>query len=214
MRNFVENLCYMKKTFGLLIGGVAIVAFNSCSSCNKEKKQEPSVNKVVSDSVPENTAVDSTVWGRLGEGTSMHMIEFIPENSDSAIMIRRSSPETGEDGNVLGDIELTDQFAITINNRESEEECYINTCINVTELRGVWKNGKDVISLNSDNTADYTAGQYNGWKLMNGKLLLTRKVTTEYTEIENTDTVTILYLDKDSLKFMTRNREIVSFGKK
>lgn len=215
MINFAENLNKMRKLYNVAICFAMTALVVSCACKDKNKNQDKTNVAEPTVAQEEKAVPDSTVWGHLGEGTSMNILEFITDNGE-VLMVRRDSEETGEMGQMLGTLRdgLTDRFAMTINNRNDEESMYINTCINVTELMGVWRNGENVLSLYSDSTASNEAAHYTAWKIYNGKLILSGKTSTEYGEIDRMDTMTISYLDEDSLKFITPQHEEIAFGKK
>lgn len=194
----------------LILGFVLAVA--SCTSC-REKSDDVAIDSLLAMKDTISSAVkDSTVWGHLGDGTSMNVYQFVTEGGDT-LYLRRSSAE-GNDGCILGNIQVEkDKYAVTIGNHEEEDDMYVEVMVNTTQLMGVWKNKEDRLSLYADGSADGQMAKFSRWKMMNGKLILTGKVTTEYGETDRIDTMTIAWLDKDSLKLITPQHVEIAFGR-
>lgn len=199
----------MKKAFIVLIAFAAL-AFCACNSCKKGNDVSDTIK--VGDSIKIVEAVDSTLWGRMGEGTAMNVVEFISDKGDT-LYLRKQSDE-GEPAHMVGSISnFTDRFAITVASIGDEESAYLLTCINTSQLLGVWKNKDTKLSLFADGAADNEAAKYTQWRLINGKLVLSGSTTTEYGETARTDTMIITLLNEDSLKYTTPQHEEVKLGR-
>lgn len=193
-----------KRTALYSVVGLALAALAGC----EERKSTPVEPVAEKDSV--YTVPDSTLYGRLGEGTAMSCLEFITEDGDT-LMLNKMSEYTGRYGEILGTIEnYTDRFGITTtDNNES-----VGTAINVTQLAQTWKsveNRENGFRLDEGGKASPLSDasqQYSAWQLHNGRLLLYAKVMGEYGEEMRTDTATILCLDMDSLILRDRNNQV------
>lgn len=200
----------MKKTLFVPVA-FAAMAFFVCNSC-KNNKVEDNDSTNTGDSIKIEEAVDSTLWGRIGEGSGMSVVEFISDKGDT--MYLRKESEDGTIASMLGSLRNnTDRFAVTVANAADPEAAYLLTCVNVTELMGVWKNKNLKLSIFADGAADCEASKYTGWKMINGKLVFTGTTTTEYGETARVDTMIITQLDEDSLKYMTPQHEEIKLGR-
>lgn len=199
----------MKKSALVTIFALVLITLTRCQ-CT----QKPATNTTDTlDSLPFDTIVDSTLWGHMGEGTAMSVVEFITEAGDT-LYLPKTNEQTGEDADMMGDIRnYSDRFAITIKGSLEDEFTSIATCINVSEMMGPWRSGTNTLTLYVDGHADQKGGEYNGWKIRNGHLVLTGKVNTEYGATERSDTMTILYLDEDSLHLLTPQHETLKYGR-
>lgn len=156
---------------------------------------------------------DSTLWGRMGDGSSMNVLEFITEKGDT-LYLAKTSEQTQLEADMIGGLRnFTDRYAITTRGAQVDEGLSIQTCINVSQMMGTWKNEQVKLSLFADGTADNGAANYTSWKVMNGKLVLSGKTNTEYGETDRIDTMTIVRLDDDSLFLTTPQHESLAFGR-
>ncbi len=194
----------------IVTGGIALLFLHLFSGCEEQKKA-PVVPTVERDSVI--TLPDSTLYGRLGEGTGMSCLEFITENGDT-LVLNKMSEYTGEYGNILGTIEnYTDRFGIVT---ADNNQC-VHVAVNINQLAQRWKsveNKKDGFQLNEDGTASplsQTSPQYTAWRLYNGRLLLNVKVMGEYGEEIRTDSTTIVSLDPNTLVIRDHNNQIFKY---
>lgn len=195
----------MKKSaflYGSFLSMLALLA-----GC-EERKSPQSVQTVKPDSVW--VEPDSTLYGRLGEGTGMSCLEFITDNNDT-LVLNKMSEYTGEYGEIQGTIEnYTDRFGIvTADNNQS-----VRVAVNISQLAQTWKSVKDgrngfrldgngaVVPLSA------TSQKCNAWQLRNGKLLFYKTIMGEYGEEVRTDTTKILMLDTDSLILRDNNNQI------
>ena len=143
---------------------------------------------------------DNAVYGHLGEGTGMSVLEFITNDGDT-LALTKTNEETDEDGIILGEIaNYTDQYAVvTANNNQS-----VAIAINISQLAKSWQStankGKG-ITLMIDGKAQALPGsdscQYDRWRLYNCNLILEN---TRETDLKaKCDTLEIISLTLDSL---------------
>ena len=81
-----------------------VLMAGSCTGC-QERKAEVAVDSmlVVKDTVTV-TQKDSTVWGHLGEDTSMNVCQFVTDEGDTIFLLRHA--ENGEFSQILGSTEF------------------------------------------------------------------------------------------------------------
>lgn len=143
---------------------------------------------------------DEAVYGHLGEGTGMSVLEFITNDGDT-LELTKTNEETDEDGIILGEIaNYTDQYAvITANDNQS-----IDIVLNVSQLARSWQSavnkGKGITLMTDGKTKALPGNdscQYDRWGLYNCKLVLEN---TGETDLKfRCDTFDILSLTLDSL---------------
>ena len=123
--------------FTIIICGMGI------ESCHDERIQTESH---IQDSIKNSSATHSTdtllvitmpedaLWGRLGEGTGMSVLQFITDNGDT-LYINKESEITGRAGTIYGGIRnYTDRFCITT----TDGGTALLKAVNVTELQETW----------------------------------------------------------------------------
>lgn len=198
----------MKKS-ALLVIALVVLMMTRCQC--KPTPQETQTE--TTDSIPLDTVPDSTLWGRMGDGTAMSVVEFITESGDT-LYLPKTNQLTGEDAEMMGDIRnFSDRFAVTVQGDLADESASLATCVNVSQMMGQWKSGNTKLALYVDGNADQTGGDVKGWKMCNGRLILSAQVSTEYGKTERNDTMTLLYLDEDSLHLLSPQHEIIKFGR-
>ena len=191
-----------------LAAGVLLAA--SCTGF-QERKAEVAVDSMLAgkDTLPQAQR-DSTLWGHLGEDTSMNVCQFVTEEGDTIFLLRHNAK--GQFSQLLGSMEVNkDRYAVTIGT--DGEEPYIRVLVNTTQLMGVWKNKEDELALYADGHAEGRPTKYTKWQMLNGRLVLSGKTSTEYGETDRTDTMTLTWLDRDSLKFITPQHVEVAYGR-
>ena len=112
-------------------------------SCHDERIQ---TELHIQDSIKNSSATHSTdtllvitmpedaLWGRLGEGTGMSVLQFITDNGDT-LYINKESEITGRAGTIYGGIRnYTDRFCITT----TDGGATLLKAVNVTELQETW----------------------------------------------------------------------------
>ena len=196
----------------ILPAAFAAVAFvaGSCTGC-QEKKVEVAVDSMlVQKDTVTATVQDSTLWGHLGEDSSMNVYQFVTDDGDTLFLLRHA--ENGVFSQLLGSTEVDkDRYAVTIGT--DGEEPYIRVLVNTTQLMGVWKNKEDELAIYADGHAEASQTKYTQWQMVNGRLVLSGKTSTEYGETDRTDTMTLTWLDQDSLKFITPQHIEVAYGR-
>lgn len=143
----------------------------------------------------EDTAIDSTVYGTCGEGTTMHSLQLITDAGDTLQYLIGESMNDGEAyvddfDPVLGGLLAGDRLAV-IEGKEVDGEKTAQRVINLTTLLGKWvsldKNFEILEGGVVKSNLQAESKPWTSWKILNGKLLL------------NKDTFNINSLGKDSL---------------
>lgn len=123
--------------FPILIWGLVIV---SCHNGNKEgSTSETEVSKSSSPNIESDTLLvitmpENALWGHLGEGTGMSVLEFITDNGDT-IYINKESEITGHIGIIYGSIRnYTDRFCISTTDGGQT----LLKAVNVTQMQEIW----------------------------------------------------------------------------
>ena len=96
----------------------------------KEKMSDtPSRDTLLVITMPENA-----LWGHLGEGTGMSVLEFITDKGDT-LYINKESEITGKPGIIYGSIRnYTDRFCLTTTDGGET----LVKAVNVTEMQELW----------------------------------------------------------------------------
>ncbi len=151
---------------------------------------------------------DSTLWGRLGEDTGMSALQFITDSGDT-LEVYRTSPYTGEDGRMIGDIRnYKDRFAITL----TEGNETLLSAVNVSQLAQNWQSENGSMNIHSNGSVETKNLPYNGWKLWNGHFLLSAQQKQENgLLITRIDTMEIEQLDEETLVLRTPLNQELSF---
>ena len=141
--------------------------------------------------------------GRIGEGTSMNMLEFISDDGDTIYV-------TMNDQMVRGGMRVGDEIEIIYNVAKDDNRGAV--AVNLTALQHVWvqkgADGKEQ-SLEIDpngSAATYDmAVSYDAWEVKDGLLLLhsPKKIGDESPAL--VDTFEIMQLTADSLVLMNGN---------
>lgn len=77
---------------------------------------------------------DNAIWGHLGEGTGMSVLEFITDSGDT-LYINKESEYTGQEGCIQGSIRnYTDRYCITT----TDSGQTLVKAVNVTQLQEIW----------------------------------------------------------------------------
>lgn len=201
----------MKKTVIVPVLFASLLLCNChCTKSNPTDGTDSEKQKPATDTA----MADSSIWGKMGEGTSMNVMEFVTDKGDT-LYLSRFCEETGNDAEVKGDIRnFSDRFAVTMTGSNEEEVHSILSCVNVSQLMGTWKDATGgTLTLYIDGTADKGPANYTAWQICNGRLILSCKVSTEYGETSRNDTMIIDQLYEDSLKLLTPQHEVLSFGR-
>ena len=200
--------CYiivMKKTKTGFLGVILLtIALTGC------KKETAETQTDTETGTPLPSLCDSTVWGHLGEDTGMSAMQFITDSGDT-LEVYRTSPYTGKDGHLMGDIRnMTDRFALTL----TEGNETMVTAVNVTQLSQAWHTPEGNMEIKTDGTVVSQSLPYNGWKLWNGHILFSSEVAQEYGKVTRVDTMDIVSLNDDSLVIRNHVNQVIRFGVK
>lgn len=174
------------KTFKslLLFLLVAVVA-----GCVDKRKNAP-VIEMLTDSV----SVDSTVYGRCGEGTAMHTLELITDKGDTIVYTLEGIDTCA---NVQGGLFVGDRIAVIGERVEGlNEYMFAKKVINLTSLLGVWSSLDKKFEIIEGGTVVSNTGEpkpYTEWQILNGRLIL------------SPDTFDIYALGPDSLYLENNN---------
>lgn len=94
-----------------------------------KKPDAPSRDTLLVITMPENA-----LWGHLGEGTGMSVLEFITDKGDT-LYIKKESEITGKPGVIYGSIRnYTDRFCLTTTDGGET----LVKAVNVTEMQELW----------------------------------------------------------------------------
>lgn len=153
------------------------------AGCNN-KRSAPVIDILPADSA----VVDTTVYGRCGDGTAMHTLELVTDKNDT-IVYTLEGVDTCTD--VQGGLFVGDRIAV-IGERVNglNEAMYAKKVINLTSLLGLWSSLDKRFEIREGGAVVSNIGEpkpYTEWKILNGKLVL------------SSDTFDIYSLGPDSL---------------
>lgn len=153
------------------------------AGCNN-KRSAPVIDILPADSA----VVDTTVYGRCGDGTAMHTLELVTDKNDT-IVYTLEGVDTCTD--VQGGLFVGDRIAV-IGERVNglNEAMYAKKVINLTSLLGLWSSLDKRFEIREGGAVVSNTGEpkpYTEWKTLNGKLVL------------SSDTFDIYSLGPDSL---------------
>lgn len=186
----------MKKASSLLMT-LAVVLLVACDG--KKQAEVPDVKILPLDSIPGIYEAH----GRIGEGTSMNMLEFISDDGDTIYV-------TMNDQMMRGGMRVGDEIEIIYNVSKDENRGAV--AVNLTALQHVWmqkgSDGKEQsLEMNPNGSAATydMAVTYDSWEVKDGLLLLhsPKKIGDESPAI--VDTFEIMQLTADSLVLMNGN---------
>jgi len=169
----------MKKTVLSIVTAVSIFAVTGCEN----KKTAASSDNT--DSV-EVVTPDSAVYGIIGEGTSMHVLELITD--DGKTQTYSISQDSLSD--VQGGIFAGDKVSITTR-PGSDSDLEVAKLLNLTSLLGKWTSLDRNFEIKEDGVVTSSvkaeSHPYTRWSVANGNLIL------------NADTFNVLLLGPDSM---------------
>lgn len=152
---------YKNVLFLLLISVVA--------GCNNNKKPAPVIDMFSSDS----TVVDSTMYGRCGDGTAMHTLELVTDKGDTIVYTFEGIDTCA---NVQGGLFVGDRIAVIGQRVEGlNEAMFAQKVINLTSLLGVWSSLDKRFEICEGGAVVSNTGEpkpYSEWKIINGQLVL------------------------------------------
>ena len=88
----------------------------------------------------------------------------------------------------------------------------MTTAINVTQLAQTWNTENGSIDMKDDGVIISKNLAYDGWKLWNGRILLSSQQQMEYGLVNRVDTMDIMLLTDDSLVIRNHINQILSFS--
>lgn len=154
------------KTFKLLFISLCAMVVIGCAD---KKKNLPIIN-----AVGDSTVVDSTVYGRCGEGTAMHTLELVTDKGDTVVYTLEGVDTCA---NVQGGLFVGDRIAVIGEKVEGlNEEMFAKKVINLTSLLGTWSSLEKKFEIAEGGAVISNTGEpkpYAEWKILNGKLVLT-----------------------------------------
>jgi len=152
------------------IAGIAILM--GSYGCKEGKPQ----NAVVEDSVEFLTDTieaepDTTIYGRCGEGTTMHMLELLTNEGDTLTLAIPDDSIT----HVKGGLSVGDRLAVITEAGDAESEAYATNVINLTTLLGKWAALDKTFELQEGGTVVSDVQEprpITEWKIFNGRFVL------------------------------------------
>ena len=108
-----------------------LLAILVVAGCNDKKVNTP-VMEIMEDSM----IVDTTVYGRCGDGTAMHTLELVTDKGDTVVYTLEGLDTCAS---VQGGLFVGDRIAVIGERVEGlNEEMFAKKVINLTSLQGVW----------------------------------------------------------------------------
>lgn len=174
LKNKKQNRIMAKNTFKSLL---LLLCAMIIAGCNNNKKNTPII-----EFVEDSTVVDSTVYGRCGDGTAMHTLELVTDKGDTIVYTLEG---TDTCSNVQGGLFVGDRIAV-IGERVKglNEDMFAKKVINLTSLLGVWSSLDRKFEIVEGGAVVSDTGEpkpYTEWKILNGKLILSSDTFDIYT---------------------------------
>lgn len=163
-----------------------VLALMCLAGCNQKKQAAVADAK---DSVA--VQVDSAIYGVIGEGTTMHVLELLTEDGKTlSLAINQDSCS-----DVQGGIFAGDRVSV-IMRQGGTEGLEVAKLVNMTSLLGKWTSLDRNFEIQEDgivvSTVKAESRPYTQWSMCNGNIIL------------NTDTFDILLLGPDSMSIENR----------
>ncbi len=177
----LKNIFVMTKKPIIFLFIMLTIAF--VTSCNDKKPQQDNLQ----DEYPEETVLDSTVYGKCGEGSTMHHLELITDKGDT--IGYNYYDEDSIDTKVLGGIHIDDRLAV-VGEKGDDGYMYADKIINLTSLLGKWAGLEKSFEIEEGGVVQSDVNEnkpYTEWRILNGQLVLSM------------DTFNIFELGSDSL---------------
>lgn len=179
-----------------------------------ERKEKPVVETpyqpVISD--VQGEVRDSILVGHLGEETAMGSFQLITDNGDTLSITRTSAD--GVEGIMLGEIRNYEDRVMMSVKFDDENNIFLNTFLNVSQLEDVWTSDASMLNLLPDSSVQSQGYNYTHWRVERCKLLLVGESQTEYGVHQPIDTATIDRLDADSLHLSVHRHGKIKLGRK
>jgi hypothetical protein len=151
------------------------------TACN-DKKPAPVLDSDMNDSVE---VVDTTLYGRCGDGSAMHTLELITDKNDTLIIM----VNTDSVMSVRGGMAVGDRMAAIVY-KDEDDVMRSNMVVNLTTLLGKWvalDRSFEILEGGIVEGDTHEPHPYREWKINNGRLVL------------STDTFSVYELGVDSL---------------
>ncbi len=130
----------MRKTAYIFTALVCAMSIGACHEGRTSDEHHPSEAKEKMSDTPSRdtllviTMPENALWGHLGEGTGMSVLEFITDKGDT-LYINKESEITGKPGIIYGSIRnYTDRFCLTTTDGGET----LVKAVNVTEMQELW----------------------------------------------------------------------------
>ena len=174
----------MKATKTFILFFILHSSFFILAGCTDKKTTESATD--VDSLSDEITVKDSAIYGTVGKGTAMHMLELVDENGKKKSYQYNVNVET----NVQGGLFSGDRITAVLTSTENGEQEVMKT-VNLTSLCGKWtaldKNFEIIEDGTVISTKNMESNPYTHWSMINCNLVLNR------------DTFDVLYVGPDSL---------------
>lgn len=169
----------MKKIFYPLACSVLAFAVSSCNN-SKQQPTEEQNDSIVS-------VTDSAIYGVVGEGTTMHVLEVITEEGKNvSFAVNQDSLS-----DIQGGIFAGDRITLVTNGKTEDDMPQVGKLINLTTLLGKWISLDRNFEIKEDGVVESSqkaeSNPYTQWSMVNSRLVL------------NVDTFDIIQLGSDSL---------------
>ena len=182
----------MKK---LLFLSVLLLALTSCIETKKGDGEAEKDSLAIADR-------QTIEVGIVGDGTSMHSLEFVSQSGDTLYIVYEN--------NAVGGLACGD--LISVEYSEGDEELNAQYIVNLMALCNSWvasdKYGNSYLTLDKNGGASYVGSDfpYKKWTICDGCLYLTKD--------ETTDKFDIVLLTEDSLLLkMDEEESVIPFAK-
>ena len=144
------------------------------TACN-DKKPAPVLDTDITDSVE---VVDTTLYGRCGDGSAMHTLELITDENDTLIiMVNTDSVMSVRGGMAVGDRMAAIVF------KDEDDVLRSNMVVNLTTLLGKWVALDRSFEIMEGGIVEGDTQEphpYREWKINNGRLVLSKDTFSVY----------------------------------
>lgn len=151
-------------------------------SCCKDNKSVQQTEEKDSIAV---TIADSALYGIVGEGTTMHMLEIVTDEGKTLQL----EMDTDTLSDIQGGVFAGDRITVLVTKGENQNA--VTKLVNLTTLLGKWTSLDSNFEIKDDGTIESSVKSesrpYTHWQMVNCNLIL------------NTDTFSVLQLASDSL---------------